>query len=331
VLTFKQIVAGSRPKTLLVGVSGVLVGAFCAWSSLRTWQSQGIRYAAVPSTGRFVLLTVLCLLVATLLQVAVNFANDYSDGIRGTDAHRGAKGSGTESGRAGAPNPETARLVAEANGPVRLTASGVPPRSVLIAAIVSAALACVAGLAAVILTQQWWFILLGIVCVAAAWFYTGGSHPYGYMGLGELFVFIFFGLVVTLGTQMLLLGGAVDFVGILGALAQGCLAVCVMMVNNLRDISADTAAGKRTLEVRLGERASRVLFVFLLVIGIVYSFGAAYLRSSYEGMIFCLATALMGAILVSSVLHRRYLLALPVASGTVFVNALIYLLVALSS
>jgi 1,4-dihydroxy-2-naphthoate octaprenyltransferase len=327
VLTFKQIVSGSRPKTLLVGVSGVLVGAFCAWSSLRTWQNQGIQYVAVPTTGRFVVVTVLCLLVAVFLQIAVNFANDYSDGIRGTDAHRG---SGNRAG-ADTESSETARLVAAANGPVRLTASGVPPKRVLTAAIVNAAVACVAGIAVIILTQQWLFLLVGIICVAAAWFYTGGKHPYGYMGLGEVSVFIFFGLVVTLGTQMVLLGGSVDFVGILGALAQGCLAVCVMMVNNLRDLKTDAAADKRTLEVRLGETGSRVLFVFLLVIGIAYSFGAAYLRNSYEGMIFCLATALTGAITISAVMHRRYLLALPMASGTVFVNALIYLLVALSS
>ena len=189
---------------------------------------------------RFWPVTILCLLVALFLQIAVNYANDYSDGIRGTDAGRDMDES--KSGK-----------------PQRLTASGlVPAKHVLFAAMICAAIACICGVVAVVLAQAWWLLAVGAASLLAGWFYTGGKHPYGYAGFGELSVFLFFGLAAVLGTQYAL-SGSVSVLGVLCAVVAGLLSCQILMVNNLRDINEDRRHGKRTLAVRMGERGARVM------------------------------------------------------------------------
>jgi len=184
-----------------------------------------------------------CLAVAVLLQIGVNFANDYSDGIRGTDAQR--------------------------VGPARLTASGrVPARRVLIVALVFFALAAIAGLTIVIRTQQWWMLAVGAACIVAAWFYTGGKRPYGYNAMGELFVFVFFGLVATLGTTWVQ-AFALPLEAWLAAIAAGLFACAVLLANNLRDIDQDRLVGKRTLTVLIGKRATQALFTLFVLVPFV--------------------------------------------------------------
>ena len=189
---------------------------------------------------RFWPVTILCLLVALFLQIAVNYANDYSDGIRGTDAGRD-----TDESKSGKPQ--------------RLTASGlVPAKHVLFAAMICAAIACICGIAAIVISQAWWLFAVGVASLLAGWFYTGGKHPYGYAGFGELSVFLFFGLAAVLGTQYAL-SGSVSVLGVLCAVVAGLLSCQILMVNNLRDINEDRRHGKRTLAVRMGERGARVM------------------------------------------------------------------------
>jgi 1,4-dihydroxy-2-naphthoate octaprenyltransferase len=220
-------IAGARLRTLPLAIAPVLIGVGAA------------SVADGPGVWHPVR-SVLCLAVALLLQIGVNYANDYSDGIRGTDAYR--------------------------VGPSRLTGSGkARPRTVLAVALAFFALAAVAGLALVLLTQLWWVLLVGAAAIAAAWFYTGGKRPYGYYGLGEVFVFVFFGIVATAGTTYLL-SGVINQEAWYGAVAAGLIACAVLMVNNIRDIQADRAAGKRTLAVLIGPIASRVVFCILLLL-----------------------------------------------------------------
>lgn len=184
--------------------------------------------------------TALAALVALALQIGSNLANDYSDGIRGTDDDR--------------------------TGPPRLTASGlVEPSRVKYAAFACFGIAALAGLVLVILSGQWWLLGVGLAAVAAAWFYTGGEHPYGYAGLGELFVFLFFGLVATCGTVYIQAGHVPGWVW-LAATGIGLIACSLLMVNNLRDIDTDPAHGKRTLAVRLGEGPARFVFGFMVML-----------------------------------------------------------------
>lgn len=223
--TLRDWIGAARLRTLPLAVTPILIGTGAA---------------LLVTDGLHWVLALLCLAVAVALQIGVNYANDYSDGIRGTDDHR--------------------------EGPARLTASRkAKPRTVLIVALSFFAIAAIAGLVLTIRTQQWWLILVGAACIAAAWFYTGGKRPYGYAGLGEVFVFIFFGLVATLGTtwvQSLALPQEAWF----GAVAAGLLACAVLVANNLRDIDQDRVAGKRTLSVLVGRTGSRWLFTaFLLV------------------------------------------------------------------
>ena len=179
---------------------------------------------------------ILAAVVSLSLQVGVNYANDYSDGVRGTDADR--------------------------VGPLRLVGSGlVVPGQVKRAAVASLVVACVAGLVLALLTTLW-LLVVGLAAVLAAWFYTGGPRPYGYAGLGEVFVFVFFGLVATVGTTYVL-GSALPAESWWAGAAAGCLSCALLVVNNLRDIPGDTISGKRTLAVRLGDRRTRVLFVTL--------------------------------------------------------------------
>ncbi len=222
---FGDWVGAARLRTLPLAVTPVLIGTGAA--------------RVVDGLFHWVL-ALACLVVAIALQIGVNFANDYSDGIRGTDDHR--------------------------TGPARLTASRrAKPRTVLTVALVFFAIAAVAGLAITIRTQQWWLIAVGAASIVAAWFYTGGKRPYGYYGLGELFVFVFFGLVATLGTTWVQVQSLPQEAWF-GAVGAGLLACAVLLVNNLRDIPQDRAAGKRTLSVLVGRRATQVLFtVFVLV------------------------------------------------------------------
>ena len=180
----------------------------------------------------------LALVVSLALQVGVNYANDYSDGVRGTDDDRA--------------------------GPMRLVASQrATARAVKSAALAAFAVACVAGLVLAALTTLW-LVALGVVCVVAAWTYTGGPRPYGYAGLGEVFVFVFFGLVATVGTTYVIVE-TVPVLAVLSGVLAGLLAVALLMVNNIRDIDGDSRSGKRTLAVRLGSARSKNLFALVYV------------------------------------------------------------------
>ncbi|GAA1177634.1 1,4-dihydroxy-2-naphthoate octaprenyltransferase [Corynebacterium glaucum] len=186
----------------------------------------------------------LALGVAWALIVGVNFANDYSDGIRGTDEDR--------------------------TGPTRLTASGLArPEDVKLAAFVAFGLSALLGIVLSIMSSPW-LILIGAICIAAAWFYTGGSRPYGYAGFGEIAVFIFFGLVAVMGTEFVQTG-FVSGIGFLAAIAIGAISAAVNLANNIRDIETDAAAGKNTLAVRLGYGSSRLLFTALTLVPFVVS------------------------------------------------------------
>jgi 1,4-dihydroxy-2-naphthoate octaprenyltransferase len=183
------------------------------------------------------------------LQVGVNYANDYSDGIRGTDAAR--------------------------VGPFRLVGSGAAtPSSVRLAAFACFGVAGVAGLVLVALTGHWWLTAVGVACVAGAWFYTGGSRPYGYSGWGEAAVFVFFGLVAVLGTQYVQ-AATVTWLGVAGAVALGSFSAAVLVANNLRDVPTDRVTGKQTLAVRLGDGRTRTLYFGLVAIPFVVTVLAA--------------------------------------------------------
>ncbi len=217
---------GARPRTLPAAIAPVAAGTGVA----------AYYDSADP------VLALLALLVALAFQVAVNYANDYSDGVRGTDEHR--------------------------VGPMRLTASGVAtPAAVKRAALVGFVVGALAGLAVVVLTEQWWLLAVGAACMAAAWYYTGGRSPYGYRGLGEVSVFLFFGLVATMGTTYVQTESW-SWLALVVASGVGALACALLVVNNLRDIPTDTEAGKHTLAVRLGDRGTRVFYVALLALAL---------------------------------------------------------------
>lgn len=221
--TTAQWIEGARPRTLPNAIAPVLVGTGAAASlgDLLWWKA------------------LLALVVALALIIGVNFANDYSDGIRGTDDER--------------------------VGPLRLVGSKVAsPGAVKNAAIGCFVVGAVAGLA-LALTTAWWLVLIGVVCIAGAWYYTGGTKPYGYSGFGEVAVFVFFGLVAVLGTQYVQ-AERVDWAGVVAAVAVGSFSSAVLVANNLRDIPTDTESGKRTLAVRLGDTKTRVLHLALMVV-----------------------------------------------------------------
>ncbi|WP_375425598.1 1,4-dihydroxy-2-naphthoate polyprenyltransferase [uncultured Friedmanniella sp.] len=217
-----QWLAGSRPRTLPAAASPVI-----AATGLAVFAD---RFAPVAA--------LLALVVALALQVGVNYANDYSDGIRGTDANR--------------------------VGPVRLVGSGLArPAAVRRAAFGSFGLAGLAGLGLVLLTGHWWLIAVGVACVLAAWYYTGGRSPYGYRGLGEVSVFVFFGLVAVSGTAYVQVG-RVSAATVLTGAWVGALACALLVANNLRDLRGDAATGKRTLATRLGDRNTRLFYAGLV-------------------------------------------------------------------
>ena len=220
-------VEGARLRTLPLAIAPVAIGA-----------------GAADSVQAFDLtLSLLALAVALFLQIGVNYANDYSDGIRGTDDYR--------------------------VGPLRLTGSkSVRPEAVKLAAFAFFGLAAASGLAIVLITGMFWLIAVGLAAIVAAWFYTGGKNPYGYAGLGELAVFIFFGLVATIGTTYVQVG-FIEFNAVLGGIASGLFASAVLMVNNIRDIETDKLASKKTLAVMLGKKAATGLFLVMIWIPFV--------------------------------------------------------------
>lgn len=225
----KDWILGARPRTLPAAVVPVLVGTTAAAGMAGI--HDGLRGVIV---WRFLA----ALVVSLALQVGVNYANDHSDGVRGTDADR--------------------------VGPMRLTASGRKSAgAVKRAAFVAFAVAAVAGLALAVATT-WWLVVVGVAAIAAAWFYTGGSRPYGYAGYGEVFVFVFFGVVATTGSAFVQIERFTPLT-VAVSLPVGLLATALLVVNNLRDIPTDRVAGKRTLAVRLGDRGTRVLYVVLMV------------------------------------------------------------------
>jgi 1,4-dihydroxy-2-naphthoate octaprenyltransferase len=216
-------VSGARPRTLTLSAVPVILGTAAALT------------AGAPHLG----LASLALLTSLCLQIGVNYSNDYSDGVRGTDRYR--------------------------VGPARLTGAGATqPGHVLAAALSFYALGAASGLMIVVLSQQWWLLVVGGVAIAAAWLYTGGSRPYGYAGLGELSVFIFFGLVATCGTEYVQ-AHRMSLIGAVCAAAAGSFACAVLMINNIRDIGPDAQAGKRTLAVKLGSRRARIAYAFFLI------------------------------------------------------------------
>ncbi|MCV6978046.1 1,4-dihydroxy-2-naphthoate polyprenyltransferase [Mycobacterium bourgelatii] len=219
--SFAQWIAGARPRTLPNAVAPVVAGTGAA-----AWLHAAVWWKAL-----------LALVVALAMIIGVNYANDYSDGIRGTDDDRA--------------------------GPVRLVGSRLAtPRAVLTAAVVFLLVGAAAGLALSLVSAPW-LIAVGGICIAGAWLYTGGSKPYGYSGFGEVAVFVFFGLVAVLGTQYTQ-ALRVDWVGLVLAVAIGALSSSVLVANNLRDIPTDAVSGKITLAVRLGDARTRLLYQALL-------------------------------------------------------------------
>ncbi|MGW4405983.1 1,4-dihydroxy-2-naphthoate polyprenyltransferase [Nonomuraea sp. NPDC004702] len=222
-----QWIAGARPRTLPNAVVPVMVGT-------------GV---AIGDGGFVWWRAVLALLVALSLQIGVNYANDYSDGIRGTDNQR--------------------------VGPMRLVGSrAATPRQVLTAALGCFAVAAVLGLVLVVVTRAWWILLVGVACIAAAWFYTGGKRPYGYRGLGELAVFVFFGVVPVMGT-VYVQTEQLSWTAFLASVPVGLLSCSMLVVNNLRDVQTDGTSGKRTLAVVLGAERTRALYVLCQVVPFV--------------------------------------------------------------
>ena len=226
-MTSREIwIAGARPKTLGAAIAPVIVGTAFAG------------YDAEPTNF------ILALLVALALQIGVNYANDYSDGVRGTDDDR--------------------------VGPIRLVGSGLAkPETVKRAAFLSFFVAAFAGLILSARTE-WYLLIIGALAIIAAWTYTGGPKPYGYQALGEISVFIFFGLVATLGTYFVQVG-SISWPVILAAISMGLLATAILNVNNLRDLERDAKSGKRTLAVRLGAARTRTLYRFTIFLPLLLS------------------------------------------------------------
>ena len=234
--TREQWIAGARPKTLPAAIAPVLVGtAFAGYNAT-------------------VLHTLLALIVALALQVGVNYANDYSEGIKGTDADR--------------------------IGPMRLVGSGAAtPGSVKKAAFISFAIAAIAGLILASRTS-WLLIILGAICILAAWTYTGGPKPYGYQALGEVSVFIFFGVVATVGTYYVQTESVSREV-LLASFAMGALACAILVLNNLRDLENDKSADKKTLAVVMGDQGTRDLYKWLMFFALAMSVALTFFSFFY--------------------------------------------------
>jgi len=270
--TPRQWIEGARPRTLPAAIAPVLAGS-----------------GAAAAADHFVWWkALLCLVVALALQVGVNYANDYSDGIRGTDAER--------------------------VGPLRLVGSGVAaPARVKTAALVSFGVAAIAGLA-LAAASSWWLVLVGAAAIAAAWGYTGGPRPYGYSGLGELFVFLFFGLAAVCGTTFVQ-AGRVTGASVVAAIGVGLLACAVLVANNLRDIPTDASVGKRTLAVRLGDTRTR--WFFAVLVAAAFGCAVALALSGHPSALLALAALPLTVVPLSAVLGGAKGRALiPVLQGT---------------
>lgn len=225
--------AATRPRTLPAAIAPVVVGWASAWHDGH-------------DIGTSYVVAVLAMVVALALQIGVNFSNDYSDGIRGTDEVR--------------------------VGPVRLVGQKLAPASqVKAAAFALFAVAAVAGLGVVASTGKWQMLIVGALAILSAWFYTGGKNPYGYLGLGEVFVFVWFGLAAVQGTVFVLLGRTTAL-GWLFGVGAGALSCALLVANNLRDVPTDALSGKRTLAVRLGASRTRWLYVGLVWTSLVVPF-----------------------------------------------------------
>lgn len=251
-------IQGARPKTLPAAIAPVVVGAACAQLE--------------SSTQNNWLNAVFALAVSLALQVAVNYANDYSDGIRGTDKNR--------------------------VGPLRLVGSGAKkPADVKTATFLAFGVAAVFGfvLAA---TTTWWLLLIGVFCFLAGWFYTGGKHPYGYLGFGEVFVFIFFGVVATMGTTFVI-NEQLTLVSFLASVVVGCLACALLAVNNLRDIAGDQISNKKTLAVRIGESGARKFYISLFIVA---GFAVILIALSYSAALI----AMLGLAVAVKPIKRVY-------------------------
>jgi 1,4-dihydroxy-2-naphthoate octaprenyltransferase len=270
---------GARLRTLPLAVAPVAIGAGAA--------------ASIQSFD--LMLSLLALAVALFLQIGVNFANDYSDGIRGTDAKR--------------------------VGPLRLTGSkSVKPEAVKRAAFAFFALAAVAGLAIVLLTQIWWLVAVGLVAIIAAWFYTGGKSPYGYAALGEVSVFVFFGLVATVGTAYIQIdnfekNSLVMIVTFAGATSIGLFSSAVLMVNNIRDIDLDRHVSKNTLAVKVGKRVAKAIYFAMIWIPLLILSGFVLL---YPATVFAFVSFLFVApatlIVATATTPKELILALKLTS-----------------
>ena len=278
-------IGGARLRTLTLGVVPVVMGTAVAFVDSREPGDFGDYLAGDAHLA----VALLALAVALFLQIGVNYSNDYSDGVRGTDEFR--------------------------VGPARLTGAGLAkPRTVLTVALTFFGLAAVAGIVIVVLTQLWWLLLVGAAAIVAAWFYTGGKKPYGYNALGEVFVFVFFGLVAVLGTEFTQIGRVTPS-GWAAAVAAGFFACAVLMVNNIRDIDEDRLAGKRTLAVVLGRPVARVLFGLFLMLPYVVLlwFVLLYFRAGFTYFSLLLALPAL-AIGVSSRKPRELITALQLSS-----------------
>ena len=247
----REWLAGTRPRTLPAAVVPVLIGSGVAagYGEFSLWRAA------------------LALVVALALQIGVNFANDYSDGVRGSDSAE--------------------RRV----GPMRLVGSGLAsPRQVKLAAFGCFFVACCAGLALAAVTS-WWLVLAGALAVLAAWFYTGGSRPYGYRGFGEISVFVFFGVAAVAGTAYVQMG-RLSWLGLAASIPAGLLSCALLMVNNLRDIRSDGESGKRTLAVRIGDARSRSVYLLFLLVPFALAALIAFVRPFSLLMLLALPLAL---------------------------------------
>ncbi len=279
----EQWIAGARPKTLPAAIAPVIVGtAFAGYNA--------------QVTNFF-----LALIVGLALQIGVNYANDYSDGIKGIDDDR--------------------------IGPMRLVGSGAAtPAAVKRAAYLSFLVAAFAGLILSARTS-WFLLIIGFLAIIAAWTYTGGAKPYGYIALGEVAVFIFFGLVATLGTYYVQVN-SISFEVVLASIAMGLLASALLVVNNLRDLSKDAAAEKNTLAVKLGEKRTRTLYQALLVLPFLIALGlvptSSYflltiavlpqIRSAFKVIRSATGAALIDLLAKTGQIQMIYALALSLAS-----------------
>ncbi|MFM9172609.1 MAG: 1,4-dihydroxy-2-naphthoate polyprenyltransferase [Acidimicrobiaceae bacterium] len=251
-------IQGARPKTLPAAIAPVVVGAACAQLE--------------SSTQNNWLNAVFALVVSLALQVAVNYANDYSDGIRGTDKNR--------------------------VGPLRLVGSGAKkPADVKKATFLAFGVAAVFGFV-LATTTTWWLLFVGVFCFLAGWFYTGGKHPYGYLGFGEVFVFIFFGVVATMGTTFVI-NEQLTLVSFLASVVVGCLACALLAVNNLRDIAGDQISNKKTLAVRIGESGARKFYISLFIVA---GFAVILIALSYSAALI----ALLGLAVAVKPIKRVY-------------------------